>query len=581
MFEPRRQHPVAAVTGALRSLREMIIPLVIILFVGTGSDSQIINLSVAGVIIVMLFVLGVVRWLRFTYRVEDDELRIEHGLFVRKKKYIPKERIQVIDVRSGVIQRMFGLVSLTVQTAGDNRSGAEINALTKEDAILLRQLLNGETVRHAASPDVTSSDTETEATSLADANAGATSQTEADTEITTPGPGSGTADKLSDDALLGRTVLRGGTGAEAEPIDRWVLNPRHLVIAATTAGSFGIALSIIGTLFSQVQQAIDEEEMAEYMERFILSAGQFWVTVVVGLVVAAWLLSFIGTLIRFYDFRLIRQKQGLVVQSGLFEQKQVTIPYHRIQAIRVVEGILRQPFGYATVYLESAGYGDEAGNRSTIVAPLLRRRDVPDFIRRMLPDFDVEAEAVTPPPRSRFRFIFRGVRPIALFLVLPGLIFLDLAWYPLLLLPFGAWLGIRRYRDAAAGVYDHTVLIRSRALALTTAIIRKHRLQASELFTNPFQRRLSLASFTVTVASGDGGHPFTAQDLDDGIAGEFLHWAAPGEHQPGVTEFNTRLPGFVPFEDGNMYFPDRFEHGNDEAADSAESPGQTRQKSNP
>ncbi|MFU8859542.1 MAG: PH domain-containing protein [Cyclonatronaceae bacterium] len=497
MFEPRRQHPVAAVTGALRSLREMLIPLIIVLFVGTGSESQIINLSIAFAFIAFLFIGGVVRWYRFTYRVEDDELRIEHGLLVRRKKYIPKERIQVIDVRSGIIQRMFGLVSLTVQTAGDNRSGAEINALTLEDANLLKELLNGEKKTADEGEE-------------ADADAG------------------------------------GGTGVDAiSPNETWVLQPRHLFIAATTAGSFGIALSVIGTIFSQVQQSIDEEEMAEYMERFILSAGQFWVTIIVGLVIAAWLLSFFGTLIRFYNFRLIRQKQGLVVQSGLFEQKTVSIPYHRIQAIRVVEGILRQPFGYATIYLESAGYGDEAGNRSTIVAPLMKKRDVQTFIEHMLPEFNVSTGAVTPPRRSRFRFIFRGVRPILLFLVVPAIIFLDLAWYPLLLLPFGVWLGIRRYRDSAAGIFDHTVVIRSRALALTTAFIRIHRIQAADLIANPFQRRLNLASFTATVASGDGGHPFTVQDLDRETAAEFFHWAAPGNYAPRIESGETFVPGFT------------------------------------
>lgn len=498
MFEPRRQHPVAAVTGALRSLREMLIPLIIVLFVGTGSDSQIINLSIAMAFIAFLFIGGVVRWYRFTYRVEDDELRIEHGLMVRKKKYIPKDRIQVIDVRSGIIQRMFGLVSLTVQTAGDNRSGAEINALTKEDAAQIKELLNGERQQPATPADGISS-----------------------------GPGTGLE------------------ATEPQPDEAWVLNPRHLIIAATTAGSFGIALSIIGTIFSQVQQTIDEEEMAEYMERFILSAGQFWVTIILGLVIAAWLLSFFGTLIRFYNFRLTKQKQGLIVQSGLFEQKTLSIPFHRIQAVRVVEGILRQPFGYATVYLESAGYGDEAGNQSTIIAPLIKKRDLQHFIAQMLPEFDVSAGAVKPPKRSRFRFVFRSVRPILLFLVVPALIFLDLAWYPLLLLPFGIWLGIRRYLDLTAGIFDHTVVIRSRALALTTAIIRKHRIQSADLVANPFQRRLDLASFTATVASGNSGHSFTAQDLDVTTAGEFFHWAAPGNHIPDIETEETFVPGFA------------------------------------
>jgi putative membrane protein len=515
MFEARRQHPVAAVTGALKSLREMLIPLVIVLFVGTGSESQAINMAIALIFIGFLFVLGTIRWLRFTYRVEDDELRIEHGLLVRKKKYIPKERIQVIDVRAGIIQRMFGLVSISVQTAGDNQSGAEINALTREDAARLQELLNGHRSKPESPGDVPFSK-------------------DADTSA-------GTGTEAGTGEFVHAGMRPGDRGEESET---WSLTVRHLIIAATTAGSFGIALSIIGTIFSQVQQGIDEEEMAAYMERFIFSAGQFWVTIIFGLIVLAWLLSFFGTLIRFYNFRLIRNKQGLIVQSGLFEQKQVTIPYRRIQAIRIVEGILRQPFGYATIYLESAGYGDEAGNRSTIIVPLIRKREIPDLVRKMLPEFEVSTDAVRPPRRARFRFLFRGVRPILLFLVIPAIIFLELGYFPLLLLPFGVWLGIQRYRDAAAGIAGHTVVIRSRALALTTAIIRKRRIQSADLVANPFQRRLDLTSFTVTVASGDSGQPFTAQDLDNSTAGEFFHWAMPGDYQPEIESGALYLPAF-------------------------------------
>src|SRR5699024_9574304 len=57
-------------------------------------------------------------WLRYTYRVEEDELRIEYGIFIRKKRYISKHRIQSIDLSAGIIHRLFGLVSVQIETAG-------------------------------------------------------------------------------------------------------------------------------------------------------------------------------------------------------------------------------------------------------------------------------------------------------------------------------------------------------------------------------------------------------------------------------------------------------------------------------
>jgi putative membrane protein len=60
-------------------------------------------------------VIGIFSWLRFSYRVEDGELRIESGVFIRKKRYIPFERIQSLDFSEGIFQQFFGLVKVRVK----------------------------------------------------------------------------------------------------------------------------------------------------------------------------------------------------------------------------------------------------------------------------------------------------------------------------------------------------------------------------------------------------------------------------------------------------------------------------------
>ena len=47
----------------------------------------------------------IIKWKRFEYWFEDDELRIEYGLFVKKKRYIPFDRIQSLDYTEGILHR--------------------------------------------------------------------------------------------------------------------------------------------------------------------------------------------------------------------------------------------------------------------------------------------------------------------------------------------------------------------------------------------------------------------------------------------------------------------------------------------
>ncbi|KAB7704801.1 PH domain-containing protein [Bacillus aerolatus] len=150
MSNPKRLHPVAALLNFFKELKELIIPIVFLFFINDGQKSSFwdyLPILGMGAAIVFILISGIVKWLRFTYRVEEEELRIEHGLFVKKKRYIPIERIQSLDVSEGLLQRAFGLVKIKVETAGssdDLKSEAELTAITKTEAQTLQELISRE-----------------------------------------------------------------------------------------------------------------------------------------------------------------------------------------------------------------------------------------------------------------------------------------------------------------------------------------------------------------------------------------------------------------------------------------------------
>ena len=88
-------------------------------------------------LLLSFFITGIIKWKRFEYWFEDNELRIEYGLFVKKKRYIPFDRIQSLDYTEGILHRPFKLVKVKVETAGSSsskKSEAELTAITKEAA---------------------------------------------------------------------------------------------------------------------------------------------------------------------------------------------------------------------------------------------------------------------------------------------------------------------------------------------------------------------------------------------------------------------------------------------------------------
>lgn len=460
--QPRRQHPVATFTFVLRTLREMLVPIILVVFLGQGGNSPIFTWWGISLLLLVLLLVGFVGWLRFTWRVEEDELRVEQGLFVRKKRYVPRDRIQAIDISSGPLQRLFGLVRVNVLTAGGAAPEAEISAITRKDARAIQEALQVK-------------------------------------------------------------VKTGEISTEEASWPAYRISRKRLLLAASTAGSFGIALSIVGTLMAQVNQVVSEEEMIAFIERWAGgTTADFWISFVVFAVVAAWLLSVFGTLLRFSGFTLTRNDRELQIRRGLFEKKQITIPYHRIQAVRVVEGILRQPFGYAMVYVENAGFGDEGG-KTTVVFPLLRRSELQQFVAGMLPEYEVSLPGVRPPARAFLRYQIKTVVPA---LVLASAVAWYFAFYWIIPVIFiaAALIGYIRYRDAAAGFEGEQGFMRFRRLARTTVVFHRRRVQSLSVLANWFQRRKKLCSVMVTVASGSGGAEFRVDHLDESVRREWLGW---------------------------------------------------------
>ena len=458
----RRQHPVATLTFVLRTLREMIVPIILVFFLGQGGNSPLFTWWGLSLLVLVLLVVGFVSWLRFTWRVEENELRIEQGLFVRKKRYVPRDRIQAIDISSGPVQRLFGLVRLNVLTAGGESPEAEISAITREDARLIREALEVE-------------------------------------------------------------MRDGETGETSSEYPAYRLSRKRLLIAASTAGSFGVALSIVGTLMAQINQVVSEEQMIAFIETYTGGTDtEFWIAFVVVAVVGAWLLSVFGTLLRFSGFILTRNDRELQIRRGLFEKKQITIPFHRIQAVRVVEGVLRQPFGYAMVYVENAGFGDEGG-KTTVVIPLIRKKELSQYFGDMLSEYEVTLPGVRPPGRAFLRYQIRTVVPLLLIASLVAWYFGIFSIIPVIFM-LAALTGYMRYRDAAAGFQGEQGFLRFRRLARSTVVFHRRRVQSLSVLANWFQRRKQLCSVMVTVASGSGGAAFRVDHLEESVRNEWMGW---------------------------------------------------------
>lgn len=100
---------------------------------------------VAPAVGVGLAVLGsghaVLRYRRFRFDLRDDAMYLERGVLVHVSTVVPYVRVQHVDTRRGPLERVTGLASTVVYTAGSRGADVQVPGLSPARAEALRDRL--------------------------------------------------------------------------------------------------------------------------------------------------------------------------------------------------------------------------------------------------------------------------------------------------------------------------------------------------------------------------------------------------------------------------------------------------------
>ena len=179
----------------------------------------------------------------------------------------------------------------------------------------------------------------------------------------------------------------------------------------------------------------------------------------------------------------------------MLSRREATIPVDRVRAVRVVEGVLRRPFGLCTLQMEVTGYAEEASVARTLF-PLLRTRTVHDVLERLLPELaDSPAGLARPPARAQRRYL---LPPSLLALAVgAGAAVVVSQWWPLLALLVGLAYGRARWSAAGWRLEQGRLAVRSLRLARLTVLAPSDNRESHELAQSVLQRRARLADLRV------------------------------------------------------------------------------------
>ena len=291
---------------------------------GGELDRFVLTVVLVAAAVMGLFAIAWLRWRRFRYRVEGGALYVEHGLWVRRKLWIAKERVSSLDTTVSVYDRIFGLVRLEVETAaGGDEPEAVLSSITASEAARIQAAL-----------------------------------------------GRGAAASAPDEA-------------RAAP-QRWRMSLGRTFALSATSGKFAtIWLVVAGGGLRLWEQWLEDRAFGETLFEFGTSIGLPGAIALYALL--TWLLSVAASYFLEYGFRLTKEGEALIVERGLWEKKRRVLETRRIQAVLVTEQPLHRPFGMAAVRVVVAGSADE--DKSTVeLFPFVRVAELPALFAAFLPD---------------------------------------------------------------------------------------------------------------------------------------------------------------------------------------------------
>lgn len=143
---PQRQSLIGVIVLFANTLQKSVRalwPFILIVFFKKEAYSAIqVYLGIAGIIIFIAIIAFLRYWFfKFYIDYKLEEFVIENGIFNKTKTTIPFHKIQKVTIDQSLIQRVFNVHKVELDTAGSDKKEASINAISQEMAFELKKQL--------------------------------------------------------------------------------------------------------------------------------------------------------------------------------------------------------------------------------------------------------------------------------------------------------------------------------------------------------------------------------------------------------------------------------------------------------
>ncbi len=368
IFGPKRFHPVYMFENFFKDFALLMIALGVAVFRG---DMEIFTSNWA---VIIACVYGPLRrlviYLTTSVSVDESRLCIDTGWLFKKHEEVPLSSIATVDMRQRPLHQLFGAYRLNVDNAGTIADAGNGIAMTfgRGDAMILKNLLRPDT--------------------------GAVNGLNL------------SADKDEAAATFAAENVREYRARLSELMIIGALKSKLVFTIQLMAVIFG------GFQFVQQYMGFDDKKIDRAFDHTFEIVGAN-IMIAVALVVfflLAVLCGSVGSLIKYYDFRVTDDGEKIRINYGLLTKQTFTIHKSRISGFAYEQSFMMRRFHIGTLKCYAVGYGnkakDDEAEEEPLLIPLLKEERLLTTIGQILPELAHENEPERPLTGSWYYFLY-------------------------------------------------------------------------------------------------------------------------------------------------------------------------------
>jgi len=448
---------------------------IFVIAVSAGEGRWFIISAIATAGAAVLITGAFVSYMKFRFRINEDQFLIQSGVFKRKRLTLGFDRIQNVAFKQPVYFRPFGLVVMVIESAGSSGEEVSLGGIPRPLAENIRAAVFERKSSHHAT-------------------------------LTEPQSKNGAA--ATDPTEIAEEIIHQPI---AELVRYGLSNSQIWVFAGIAAGALGQIEWDDFWVLSNVREWLDQISGQSRLAAFALVFGGF-----IGGFLLLLGVSVIGAIVNYYDYHLTRTHGRFHRTNGLFSKHETSLPEVKIQSLVIRQGWPARLLKRFHLQLKQVGFGRQPGQQgggqggSTVLIPSVTDGFAKNFSKIIYSGFNWSAGDLKEIDRAFTRkTIFWIMLPIATIPATTLSIAFDIKALVVLLIPFALTPGVmlRRARYGYASDGEHGI-VRSGFFGYKLTLFAFYKVQSVELQQSPGQRRKSLATLTVKLAGSSLTIPY-------------------------------------------------------------------------